>query len=50
MVYRGKQDNAIDTPSVWLYSAQDALRSPGVPAVDEFRKVIIEAEKQAAKP
>ena len=51
MVYHGKQNNALDTPSVWRYSAKDALRSPGVPAVDEFRKVIVEAEKQrAAKP
>jgi hypothetical protein len=51
VVYRGKQDNALDTASVWRYSAKDALRSPGVPAVDEFKRVIIEAEKQqAAKP
>jgi len=51
VVYRGKQDNALDTPSVWRYSAKDALRSPGVSAVDEFRKVIVAAEKQRdAKP
>lgn len=51
VVYRGKRDNALDTSSVWRYSAKDALRSPDVPAVEEFRKVIIEAEKQqAAKP
>ncbi len=48
-VYRGKRDNAMDFPSVWRYSAKDALRSPGVPAVDEFRKAIVEAEKQSAQ-
>jgi hypothetical protein len=48
VVYRGKRDNALDRPAVWRYSAKDALRSPAVPAVDEFRKVIAEAEKQQA--
>jgi hypothetical protein len=48
MVYRGKRDDALDYPSVWRYSAKNALRSPGVPAVDEFRKLIVEAEKQRA--
>lgn len=47
-VYRGKRDNALEAPSVWRYSAKDALSSPAVPAVDEFRKLIIEAEKQQA--
>jgi hypothetical protein len=27
---------------------KDALRSPGVPAVVEFRKLIVESEKQRA--
>ncbi|MGA8741666.1 MAG: hypothetical protein WB561_10825 [Terracidiphilus sp.] len=50
-VYRGKRDNALDAPAVWRYEGQDALRSPGVPAVDAFRKLILEAEKQqAAQP
>ncbi len=48
VVYRGKRDDALDTPAVWRYSAKDALRSPGVPAVDAFRKLIAEAEKQQA--
>jgi hypothetical protein len=48
MVYRGKRDNALDYPAVWRYSAKDALRAPGVPAVDAFRKLIVEAEKQRA--
>ena len=47
-VYRGKRDDALDSPAVWRYSAKDALRSPGVPAVDQFRKTIAEAEKQRA--
>jgi hypothetical protein len=48
VVYRGKRDDALDSPAVWRYSAKDALRSPGVPAVDAFRKLIAEAEKQQA--
>lgn len=46
MVYRGRQDNPLDSPPVWRYSAEDALRTPGVPAVEEFRKLIVKAEKQ----
>lgn len=49
-VFRGKRENALDSPTVWRYQAKDALRSPSVPAVEEFRKVIAEAEKQQAKP
>jgi hypothetical protein len=50
-VYRGQRDHALDAPAVWRYSTRDALSSPGVPAVDAFRKLIGEAEKQqAAKP
>jgi len=33
---------------VWRYVGKDGLRSPGVPAVDEFRKAVVEAEKQLA--
>ena len=47
-VYRGKRENATDYPAVWRFSGKDALRSPGVPAVDAFRKLIVEAEKQRA--
>ena len=50
-VYRGGQDSPLNSSPVWRYTAKDALRSPSVPAVDEFRKLIIEAEKQrAGKP
>jgi hypothetical protein len=48
VVYRGKRDDALDAPAVWRYSAKNALNSPQVPAVDAFRKLIAEAEKQQA--
>jgi hypothetical protein len=49
VVYRGGQTDPLDKAPVWRYSGKDALRSPDVPAVDQFRKVIEEAEKQAQK-
>jgi hypothetical protein len=50
-VFRGRRDSPLDSPAVWRYSAKDAFRTPAVPAVEEFRKAIAEAEKQrAAKP
>lgn len=45
-VFRGHRDNATDYPAVWRYSAKDALKAPGVRAVEEFRKTIEEAEEQ----
>lgn len=45
-VYRGKRDDALDSPPVWRHSARNALQSPGVPAVDAFEKLFEEAEKQ----
>jgi len=48
VVYRGKRDDALDSPAVWRFVEKDALRSPGVPAVVEFRKLIVESEKQRA--
>lgn len=51
VVYRGGRDNPLDSPAVWRYSGRNALESPNVPAVEEFRKLIAKAEKQqAAKP
>ncbi len=51
VVYRGGRDNPLDSPAVWRDAAKNALQSPGVPAVEEFQKLITEAEKQqAAKP
>ena len=50
-IYRGHRDNPTDSPAAWRYSAKDALRGPDVRAVEEFQKVIDEAETQrAAKP
>ena len=50
-VYRGNSGNALHAPAVWRYAEKDGLKSPGVPAVDAFRKVIVEAEKhRAARP
>jgi hypothetical protein len=45
-IFRGKRDNALNSPAVWRYEARDALRSPDVPAVDAFKKAITKAEKQ----
>ena len=44
-VYEG-HGSTLDRPPVWRYAKKDALRSPAVPAVDEFRKAIEDAEKQ----
>jgi len=49
-VYDGSISNPYDRPPVWRYMARDALRSPAVPAVDEFRQAVAAAEKAAAKP
>lgn len=49
VVYRGSgKDDPRDAPPVWRYTAKDALQSPGVPAVDAFRKLIEDTEKQLA--
>jgi hypothetical protein len=42
VVYRSNTNSA----PVWRYTAKNALRSPNVPAVAEFRKAVEEAEKQ----
>jgi hypothetical protein len=51
-VYRGNVNDSnwspLDSPAVWRYAAKNALQSPSVPAVDEFRKTIAESEKQLA--
>ena len=51
VVYRGTTDpnsSPLDAPSVWRYSGKDALASPSVPAVEAFRKLIAESEKELA--
>jgi hypothetical protein len=48
-VYRGGAESPLDSPPLWRYMAKDALRPPQVLAVDQFRKAIDEAEKNAAQ-
>jgi hypothetical protein len=48
-VYRGGTEDSLGTAPVWTYSAKDALRGPGVQAVEQFRKAIDAAEKAAQK-
>jgi hypothetical protein len=45
-VVAGNHQDPLAAPAVWRYTAKDALRSPAVPAVDQFKKVLLEAEKQ----
>jgi hypothetical protein len=50
-VFRGRQGDPLNSSAVWRYSAKNAFRMPEVPAVEEFRKAIDEAEKQrVSKP
>jgi hypothetical protein len=48
-VYRGGVESPLDGAPVWRYVAKDALRSPAVPAVEQFQKAIDEAQKAAAQ-
>ena len=51
VVYRGSTDpnwSPLDAPPVWRYSGKDALASPSVPAVEVFRKLIADSEKELA--
>jgi hypothetical protein len=47
-VYRGGPDHPLDAPAVWRYTAKDALDAPDVRAVEAFRKLVAESEKQLA--
>ena len=49
IVYRGKVEYPLDNAPVWRYVAKDALRSPSVPAVAQFQKVIEQTEKELAQ-
>jgi len=51
-VYEGHVEGSFEQrPPVWQYVTKDALHSPDVPAVAEFRKIVEESEKQQkAKP
>jgi len=46
VLYAGAVDHPLDRPPLWRYVAKNALRSPDVPAVAEFRKLLDETEKQ----
>jgi hypothetical protein len=48
LVYKGGVDHPLDSPVGWRYTAKDGLRPHTVPAVDEFRKALAEADKAAA--
>jgi hypothetical protein len=51
VVYRGNVDlnsSPLDAPAVWRYTERGALASPSVPAVEAFRKLVAESEKQLA--
>lgn len=57
IVYRGNpannntnDENPLDSPPAWRYTAKNALASPGVPAVDAFRKAVDDSEKALAGP
>ena len=39
----------LDAAATWSYSGKDALKAPSVPAVEQFREVIEESEKAAAR-
>ncbi len=49
IVYEGGVENPLDSPAAWRYTAKDGLVPHAVPAVDQFRKAIAQAEKAAAK-
>jgi hypothetical protein len=49
VVYRGNGSAPLDAPAVWRYSATDALAAPDLPAVQVFRKLVAESEKQLVK-
>jgi hypothetical protein len=48
VVYKGGEENPLDTPPAWRYVAMDGLSPHLVPAVAAFRKAVENAEKAAA--
>jgi hypothetical protein len=48
-VYEGGVEHPLDNSPAWRYVAKDGLRPHTVPAVAEFRKALVEADKAAAK-
>jgi hypothetical protein len=47
-VYRGGMREPLDAAPAWRYMAKDALNTPKVPAVEQFRKAIDDATKAAS--
>ncbi|HTH53094.1 MAG TPA: hypothetical protein VL495_04025 [Edaphobacter sp.] len=49
-VYQGRVPKPLDAPPAWRYIAHDGLHPHNVPAVGEFRKAVVAAEKAANQP
>lgn len=45
-VYQGGVEYPLDAAPVWRYKAKDALNGPQVAAVEQFRKALVDSEKQ----
>ena len=45
-VYRGGVEYPLDAAPVWRYIAKNALDAPQVTAIEQFRKAVIDSEKQ----
>lgn len=46
LVYDGTVGNPLERAPIWRYVAKNGLKPPDVPAVEEFRKIFNETEKQ----
>lgn len=46
-VYMGRVGHPLDAPAVWRYIAKDALDTPEVTAVEQFRNAITQAEQHS---
>jgi hypothetical protein len=48
-VYQAGVEDPLDASPAWRYTAKDCLRPHTVPAVEEFKKALTQAEKAASK-